>query len=172
MTLGLILLALAAAPAVAGELDSFAKHWRTGAEFSMAVAEAMPAESYNFAPNPEEMGFGMLMIHYAQYNNMGFANASGLKAPQTPEKITAAYKAKGPFDKATVIQFLKDSFAFCDKAMSEITQAKLDQVAGPEKRQAEGREWLWRVYTHMIHHRGQAEVYLRVKDIKPPQYRF
>jgi hypothetical protein len=31
----------------------FAKHWQISKEFTLAVAEAMPAESYNFKPNPE-----------------------------------------------------------------------------------------------------------------------
>ena len=30
-------------------------------------------------------------------------------------------------------------------------------------------EALWYTFTHMAHHRGQAEVYLRVKNIKPPR---
>jgi len=33
-------------------------------------------------------------------------------------------------------------------------------------------EALWYTFTHMAHHRGQAEVYLRVKNIKPPAWRF
>jgi uncharacterized damage-inducible protein DinB len=34
------------------------------------------------------------------------------------------------------------------------------------------RERLWSYFTHTAHHRGQAEVYPRVKNIKPPPYRF
>ncbi|MGB6719645.1 MAG: hypothetical protein WBE72_02535 [Terracidiphilus sp.] len=33
----------------------FAKHWQISEEFTLAVAEAMPAESHDFKPNPEEM---------------------------------------------------------------------------------------------------------------------
>jgi len=39
-------------------------------------------------------------------------------------------------------------------------------------RQASGLEILWWVFTDIAHHRGQAEVYLRVKNITPPHYRF
>jgi uncharacterized damage-inducible protein DinB len=35
-----------------------------------------------------------------------------------------------------------------------------------------GRERLWAYFTHTAHHRGQAEVYLRVNGIKPPDYQF
>ena len=34
------------------------------------------------------------------------------------------------------------------------------------------RELTLGVMTHMAHHRGQVEVYLRVKGIKPPTYKF
>ena len=33
--------------------DALIKHWKTSGEFTVAVAEAMPAENYNFRPNPE-----------------------------------------------------------------------------------------------------------------------
>jgi len=39
-------------------------------------------------------------------------------------------------------------------------------------RQATGLEVLLWAFTDTAHHRGQAEVYLRLKNIKPPGYRF
>ena len=41
-----------------------------------------------------------------------------------------------------------------------------------QDRKMTGFEWLWAYFTHTAHHRGQAEVYLRVKGIKPPDYVF
>jgi len=41
-----------------------------------------------------------------------------------------------------------------------------------EGRQATGIEVLCWAFTDTAHHRGQAEVYLRVKNIKPPRYVF
>jgi len=161
------------APAFADEVAAFAKHWQTSKEFTLAVAEAMPPGDYNFKPNEAEMGFGKLMAHIALANNRVFAMVSGLKAPETPEKIMAAYKdPKGVFDKESTIAFLRDSFDFCTKALGQIDAAKMDAMAGPAARQMSGREWLWAYFTHTAHHRGQAEVYLRIKDIKPPDYRF
>jgi uncharacterized damage-inducible protein DinB len=151
----------------------FAKHWQTSKEFTLAVADAMPADQYNFKPNAEEMSFGKLMMHIAVVNNGNFALVSGLKAPAPPEKLAAAYKdPKGVFDKEMTMQLLRDSFDFCTKALSEITPEKLDAMTGPEGHQLSGRERLWAYFTHTAHHRGQAEVYLRVNGIKPPDYRF
>ena len=69
-------------PLIAAENDSkaiFAKHWQTAKEFTMAVAEAMPPESYGFKPNPEELSFGQLMIHIAAQNSDSCASATGTK---------------------------------------------------------------------------------------------
>ncbi len=154
--------------------DALAKHWKTSGEFTIAVADAMPADSYNFRPNPEEMSFGELMAHIAGVNESACANASGLPRPELPAKIVEWSKAttKVEVSKDTAIPFLKDSFEFCDKAVTAMTPERLDSVVGPPARNLTGFEWLWAYFTHTAHHRGQAEVYLRVKGIKPPDYRF
>jgi uncharacterized damage-inducible protein DinB len=53
-----------------------------------------------------------------------------------------------------------------------MTPEKLDAALGPENHKMTGFEWLWAYFTHTAHHRGQAEVYLRVTGIKPPDYTF
>lgn len=166
-------LALSAPVFAADEGTMFAKHWETSKEFTLAVADAMPAADYNFKPNDEEMSFGKLMAHIALANNRAFATVSGLKAPDIPEKIGAAYKdPKGVFEKQLTMQFLRDSFDFCTKALGDIETQKLDAMTGPTAAQMSGRERLWAYFTHTAHHRGQAEVYLRIKNVKPPDYRF
>ncbi|MCX6625542.1 MAG: DinB family protein [Acidobacteria bacterium] len=154
--------------------DALIKHWKTSGEFTLAVASTMPAETYNFRPNPEEMSFGQLMAHIAAANLNACANAGGLAKPAFPEKIQEWSKAtqKVDVDRETAIAFLNDSFAFCNKVVAEITPAQLDKVVGPPARNLTAYEWLWSYFTHTAHHRGQAEVYLRVKGIKPPGYKF
>ena len=70
------------------------------------------------------------------------------------------------------MQFLNDSFIFCNQAIATMTPEKLDAQAGPDNRRMSGFEWLWAYFTHTAHHRGQLEVYLRLKGIKPPDYEF
>ena len=162
-------LALAAPSFAADEGATLAKHWQTSKEFTLTVADAMPAADYNFKPNDQEMGFGKVMTHIALNNIRAFASVSGVKAPETPEKIAAAFQdPKGVFDKESTMQFLRDSFDFCIKTLPQITPEKLDAMIGPSS----GRERLWSCFTHTAHHRGQAEVYLRIKNIKPPDYKF
>ena len=141
----------------------FAKHWQISKEFTLAVAEAMPAEYYNFKPNPEEMSFGELMSHIAQSNSEAFANVADIEPLAAPSG----------YDKKTVIKFLNGSFDWCAKEFAALTPAQFDRMINiGEGRQATGIEVLCWAFTDTAHHRGQAEVYLRVKNIKPPRYVF
>jgi len=149
-------------------------HRKTSSDFTIAVASAMPAEGYTFPPVPEEMTFGELMAHIAALDRNSCANASGLTLPALPAKIEEWVKdtVKVEVDRETAIQFTKDSFGFCYKAITEMPMSRMDSVVGPPKRSLTGSEWLWSYFTHTAHHRGQAEVYLRLKGIKPPEYMF
>ncbi|HXK06951.1 MAG TPA: DinB family protein [Verrucomicrobiae bacterium] len=175
MTKTLLTLWALAMPAISQTTikDAMIKHWKATGELTLAVAEAMPAADYNFRPNPEEMSFGQLMAHIGGADRGACANASGMTPPAYPEKIAAYAKdTKLDVDKESAITFLKQTFDFCNKAVASVTLEQLDKVAGPPARNLTGYEWLWSYFTHTAHHRGQAEVYLRVKGIKPPTYVF
>ena len=176
MKTNLLLILALAIPALAQNSvkDALVKHWKTSGEFTIAVASSMPAESYSFRPNPEEMGFGQLMAHIAGVNLNACANASGMTRPALPPKIAewAKNTEKVEVDKETALPFLRDSFDFCNKAVAAMTPDRMDKVVGPPARNLTGFEWVGAYFTHTAHHRGQAEVYLRVKGIKPPEYTF
>jgi uncharacterized damage-inducible protein DinB len=119
-----------------------------------------------------ELSFGQLMFQIASANLNACQLASGTTGPAVPEKLAAAYKdEKLPVKKDDAMQFLTDTFEFCNKAVASMTPEKLDAVAGTTRKMT-GYEWLWSYFTHTAHHRGQAEVYLRIKGIEPPRYVF
>jgi uncharacterized damage-inducible protein DinB len=141
----------------------FAKHWRVAQEFTLAVAEAMPADGYDFRTNPEQLSFGRLMTHIAAQNSDSCAAAT--RGTPLPEPAAT--------DKATAMRYLTETFEACSKALAALPPEQL----GVEVYKFQGQpvlasEALWYTFTHMAHHRGQAEVYLRVKNIKPPAWRF
>jgi len=152
--------------------DALVKHWKTTGDFTIAVAKLMPADQYGFRPVPEELSFGQLMIQIAGANMSACSNASGMPRLAVPEKIAQGIKdEKKDVDKDLAVQFLTDTFQFCNQAVASMTPEKLDAVVGTTRKMT-GFEWLWAYFTHTAHHRGQAEVYLRVKGIKPPYYVF
>jgi uncharacterized damage-inducible protein DinB len=138
----------------------YAKHFGPLAQLSIAVAETMPAEQYSFRPHPESMTFGELMSHIAATN---YQFCAGLKDTAPP--ATAS-----PADKDAIVKFLSDSFAYCSAIIPKLTEDELAKTHNSPDGRLPGREVLLALYIHVAHHRGQAEIYLRDKGIKPPPY--
>lgn len=148
-----------AAPSnAAGE---YAKHFAALSTLSVDVAKTMPPDQYGFRPHPESMDFGQLMSHIATTN---FQFCAGLKDSQPPAMSS-------PTEKDAVVKFLSDSFAYCTDVVSNLTDAQLNAVHNSPDGRLPGREVLLAMYVHVAHHRGQAEIYLRDKGIRPPSYR-
>jgi hypothetical protein len=153
--------------------DALAKHWKITGDFTIAVAKLMPADQYGFRPVPVELSFGQLMVQIGAANVGACATASGMARPAVPANLAAALKdEKIDVDKDSAVKFLSDTFDFCNQAVASMTPEKMDAMVGPATRKMTGFEWLWAYFTHTAHHRGQAEVYLRVKGITPPPYVF
>lgn len=151
--------------------DALIKHWKATGALTIAVAEAMPAEDYDLRPSPEEMNFGQLMAHIGGPARNACALASGMTPrPYPPTIASFAKDTKLDVDKASAVRFLTETFDFCNRAVASVTMEQPDKVVGPPARGLTGFEWLWGYFTHTAHHRGQAEVYLCLKNIKPPAY--
>lgn len=144
------------APA-AGE---YSKHYAALGKLSIAVALAMPAEQYAFRPHPDSMNFGQLMSHIATTN---YQFCAGLKDSDPPP-------LPAPTAKDDVVKFLTDSFEYCSAVIPKLTAEQLNQAHNSPDGRLSGREVLLAMYIHVAHHRGQAEIYLRDKGIKPPSY--
>ena len=153
-----LLRAEAAAVPAAGE---YSKHFTALSELSVAVAQAMPPEQYGFRPHSESMNFGELMAHIATTN---YQFCAGLKDSDPPT-------LPSPTDKDGVMKFLSDSFAYCSAVIPSLTEEQLSQAHNSPDGRLPGREILLAMYVHVAHHRGQAEIYLRDKGIRPPSYK-
>ena len=165
--IALAALSLFACPVFAQEGESvatlMARHWKISKEFTIAVAEVMPESGYSFKPNDEEMSFGDLMIHIAMANANYASRAAGEKNPFTKPESS---------DKAAAMKILNESYDYCIQKLGGLSGELYSKMSGPTGRQMSGTEAAWAGFTHAAHHRGQAEVYLRVKGLKPPAYRF
>jgi hypothetical protein len=152
--------------------DALVKHWKVTGDFTIAVAKLMPADQYGFRPVPVELSFGQLMAQIAVANAGACSTASGMPRPAVPPNLAAALKdEKIDVDKEAAVKFLSDTFDFCNQAVASITPEKLDAVVGGTRKMT-GFEWLWSYFTHTAHHRGLADVYLRIMGITPPDYVF
>jgi uncharacterized damage-inducible protein DinB len=148
-----------AAPATpAGE---YSIHFGALTQLSIAVAQAMPADKYNFRPHPESMNFGELMSHIA---NTNYAFCASLQDSPAPTQLS-------PTDKDGIVKYLSDSFSYCSTVIPTLTETQMTSIHSSPDGKLPGREVLLAMYIHVAHHRGQAEIYLRDNGIKPPSYK-
>ena len=159
----LVMVGLAALPVTASPAAEYAQHFAALTQLSIAVAQAMPAEQYSFRSHPESMTFGELMMHIASTN---YAFCAGLKDATAP-----ADPSLSASDKNGVMKFLGDSFNYCSETIATLNEEQLAKPHNSPDGRLPGREVLLAMYIHVAHHRGQAEIYLRDKGIRPPSYR-
>ncbi len=149
-------------------LDDFIKDWKISKQFTIAVAEKMPAEFYDFKATKEEMAFGEQMMHIAGSLFSRFRQISGTPIPYSEFPKKAA--------KPTAIEWLNASFDYVIDVLPKLTDEQLTKtkfkVDWEGRPEANGRDMILNMFVHVAHHRAQCEVYLRLKGITPPTYTF
>jgi len=139
------------------------KHWESSKSLSIAVADAMPADAYSFKATDAEMSFGEQINHIAAANGSYCSAALGVKNPITKPEDSS---------KATAIKNLTASYDFCMGGLAKLDDKSLQETISRNGAVVSKFELFWGGFTHAAHHRGQTEVYLRLKGITPPAYKF
>jgi uncharacterized damage-inducible protein DinB len=145
-------------------LDQFPDVWQRNMDYSRALAEAMPANLYNYRPTPEAMSFGDQLLHIA-------SNISYLTAIVNGEKRSFYEKEdRSSLDKDSIIEILDAANKYVLELIKKTEQSQLDEeiVFANENMTKENIFYLLR--GHQTHHRGQALIYLRLNGIATPAY--
>jgi len=139
--------------------DQIIKSFEKMCAYTLAVAEAMPAEHFGFKPTPEIMSFAEQLNHVAGSN---YYIGTILKNPKR-------MRLSGT-DKATVVADLKTSLEYVKTSLEGMSSAdfgeEFDFFTGKISR-LQGYLFM---LDHMTHHRGYQIVYLRLKGITPPEF--
>lgn len=143
--------------------DSSASQFRVPSSFILRAAEKMPEEHYGFQPTPEVRTFAQVLGHIADGYNLVCALAIGDKPPAEIQQIE-----KTKTTKADLVQALKDSAAFCERAHETLAGAKgaetMDWFGTKHPRVAV----LFFNSAHAWEHYGNLVTYMRMKGIVPP----
>lgn len=161
------LLTMAAIAGLAFAQDSMADAGAGWApEFKMAgrqilsLAEAIPAEKFEWRPAPGVRSVSELLMHTAIGNYM-FLRSMGLKGgedlPKNPEKSVTV--------KADVLKWLKASFEALQQNEPKIDKQKAVKFLGHE---ATCEGVLLRALSHANEHLGQLIAYARMNGVAPP----
>ncbi|MES2375989.1 MAG: DinB family protein [Bacteroidota bacterium] len=147
--------------------QDFAKELEAESPASIKCLERIPSEKFGFKPHERSMEMGSLALLVAEI----------------PAWIS--YTLANPFidfatyqhDKATTAQELADLFkknaAKAKEALLALKEGILDQPFALKKDgkvllESTRREQLSSMINHLVHHRGQLTVYMRLNDIMVP----
>jgi uncharacterized damage-inducible protein DinB len=159
-------------PAEQRTASQVADEWITHSERQLvAVADAMPADKYSFAPTNGEFrgvrNFAKQVKHVAAVNYLCAAAILGEQAPAD------AADERGPDSartKAEIFKYLKDSFAYLHKAVATIDEKNVfEPIKSPFGQGKQTRIGLAAAaLAHSSNHYGQMVEYLRMNGIVPP----
>ncbi len=167
------------------QIQDWVKWWENSKTYTLAIANAMPADQYNFVPfkNGDAdavRSFGEMMQHIAQAEGfyLGRFGKNGA-APQPPRLAGAAAtkgKGKGPAldtSKEPTVKYMTELFDWSIGVVKALTPADLTATVGPPGKGAPmtGLDLLLNAMVHTGHTRGYADMYLRLKGITPPTYK-
>ena len=138
--------------------------WVKSEEMTLTNVEQMPPELFTFKYTEEAMSFAEQWRHCVIYTCGQLAGRAGLENPYENVKLPVQ------MSKESVIDELKKMYTFVRQSINEMSIEKLVsecEFAGETMP-------VWRLFyameNHIIHHRGQCVVYLRLKGVIPKGY--
>ena len=167
----IVLLGPLAAPASASaqDPDSFRQTWRAEFEASagkvLALAEAMPAETYSWQPMEGVATVAGAYMHIARYNyqlphrNMGVEPPEGVDYSTFEEAFTT---------KDEVLEVLRASMDHVRTVVNGMSDDDMAATVNLYGREVAKWGVLFRLLAHMNEHLGQQIAYARSNRVAPP----
>jgi uncharacterized damage-inducible protein DinB len=128
------------------------------------LAEAIPADKFNWRPSPDVRSFAEVFLHVSAAN----FNLYKLVGTPPPSGLDLKGLEKSTRDKAKVVATLKDSFAHAKAAIKAMPDADLDKSLDWFGGKNTQRGILLFIVRHAAEHLGQSIAYARFAGITPP----
>jgi uncharacterized damage-inducible protein DinB len=133
-------------------------------EMTMKIVEQMPNEFFRFKYTPEAMSFAEQFRHCAVYSFSQFAGRLGVINPFEGKK------PKVDMNKEETLAITKQMYDTLLQWTNEISEEKLMAEIEFSGESMPAWRFFYAMENHIIHHRGQAIVYLRLKGVTPKGY--
>ena len=144
-------------------LTDFKMKWKNAAAYTIEFASVMPEDNYSYTPTKVEMTYREQLKHVA--GNIVWLCSSFLGG-----NPTTIDPAKTGDSKKEVIALLERSFKYADETIAKMNEKNLEENVDFLAGKMTKRRILFLLSDHVTHHRGQLVVYLRLKNITPPDY--
>jgi hypothetical protein len=134
--------------------------------------DSIPESKFGYKPTPAQLTFGFIAQHVASDSYLFCSNFGVLKPTIDAKDTSTPDSVKATWPKAELVSKLKASFAFCDQAIEQVTDATLPDaisftLGGSERKST-------RVNMVLLHaldladHYSQIANYMRLNGMLPP----
>jgi len=128
------------------------------------LAEAIPADKYNWRPAADVRSFAEVFLHVSAANY----NLYKMVGTPPPTGIDVKNLEKSTTEKAKVVATLKDSFAHAKQAIKAMPDADLEKSMDWFGGKNTERGVLLFIVRHTAEHLGQSIAYARMAGVVPP----
>jgi uncharacterized damage-inducible protein DinB len=160
----------AAAPALAQAppdfLAEFDGQFNASASKLVALAKAVPAESYGWAPMEGVAPVAEVYMHIARYNYFYPETAMGVESPMGRAEYDRWEDEVR--DKDRVVEILSESMEHVRRVAAGMSAEDLNRMTRLYGRDVGHWAVLLQLVTHMNEHLGQSIAYARMNQVVPP----
>ncbi len=159
------------------EIEAYVELLNGTKDYTLELLEAMPADKYTFRPHDSIRSFGEQMAHLGmstKFLTSIFIKNGALPSQEDFAKFDALEKKTATSKEAVikaVTEGLDDMIAAYKSMTAETMKEKFTVFFDPKQPKFEKEKGFKFINDHLIHHRGQALVALRMQGIKAPAYR-
>jgi len=126
----------------------------------MQLAEAMPEETYTWAPGQGVRSVGEVYVHVAQSNYYMLSLVKGEK-PDMSEGSSES-------DKKTAIAMMEKAFSVVKESAAQFSEEDLNKEIEAFGMKFSVRNFMVTMIAHLHEHLGQSIAYARMNGVTPP----
>ena len=138
--------------------------WIMSEKMTLITARQMPADSFAFRYTPEAMTYAEQWRHCCLFTTSLLAGRLGVENPYETRELPKT------MTKEQVLDELKRMYVFVRQTVETVPDTKLLELDDYMGGKIPNWRLLYVLENHIIHHRGQCTVYLRLNGITPEGY--
>ncbi|MEL6255397.1 MAG: DinB family protein [Bacteroidota bacterium] len=138
--------------------------WKRSEILTLANVDQMPPEFFTFKYTPEAMSFAEQWRHCVMYTCGQLATRADVENPYENVKLPVQ------MPKEDVIKELKNMYNFVVQTIEDLSEEVLLRSCDFAGDTIPVWRLIYALENHIIHHRGQCIVYLRLKEVIPKGY--
>lgn len=147
-------------------INSHIEKLKNAKSYTLAIADKLAEEKYDFKPVNEEMSYKEQLVHIGE--NIYWLSSTYIK--EEPNPLNGKKVNSSEMNKEEVIQFLSGAYEYGLKVMNEFDEKSFSKNFNWNGGKLNKYQFLNLVQDHQTHHIGQLIVYLRLNAIEPPKY--